>query len=103
MTTVHVSIGHDDDASIAQTFQFEIVTDARSQRGDQGFDFIAGQDLIEAGTLRIHDLAAQRQDRLEVTIASLLGRATCRITFYDIELRPGWIAVRAVCQLPRQR
>ena len=90
------------DASIAQTFEVEIVADARAKCGDQRLDFIVAQDLIEAGSLRIQDLAAQRQDRLEVPVASLLGRAACRVTFHDVELRLGRVALGAVGQLTGQ-
>ncbi len=74
VAAVHVGIGHDDDAAIAQARQVEVIADAGAQGRDQRLDFVVGQDLVQAGALGVEDLAAQRQDRLEVPVATLLWR-----------------------------
>ena len=58
VTAIHVRVSHDDYASIAQTFEIEVIADARAQRGDQRLNFIASENFIETGAFRVHDLAA---------------------------------------------
>ncbi len=89
VAAVHVGIGHDDDTSVAQTFEIEVIADTGSQRGDERLDFVVAENFIEAGAFGVEDLTAQRQDRLEVTVASLFGGAACRVTFHDVEFRFG--------------
>src|SRR5450631_527138 len=77
---VDISVGHDDDAVIAQLVDVVLVlAEARSQRGDQGDDFLRADQLLEPGALDVEDLAAQRKDRLELAVAPLLGRSARRI------------------------
>ena len=40
---------------------------------------------VESGLFDVDDLAAQRQDRLELRVSAALGGAAGRIAFYDIE------------------
>jgi hypothetical protein len=49
------------------------LADAGAQRGDQREDFVAGQQLFVARFFHVQDLAAQRQDGLELAVAALLG------------------------------
>ena len=56
-----------------------------------GADFLVAEDLVDAGPLDVEDLAAQRQNRLERTVASLLGRPACRVTFHEVDLAQGGI------------
>src|SRR5690606_36163714 len=74
----------------------------RSQRGDERLNFVVAEDFIEAGTFGVEDLTAQRQDRLEVAVTSLLGGAACRVTFYDVKLGLGRVTFGAVCQFTGQ-
>ncbi len=86
MRAVHVSIGHDDDAVVAQLVQVVVVlADAGAQCGDQGQHFLAGQHLVEAGAFYVQDLALQRQDGLELTVAALLGGAACGVPLHQEE------------------
>ncbi|MNN11567.1 hypothetical protein D3C81_1245300 [compost metagenome] len=83
---VHVRVGHDDDAVVAQLFQVVVVlADAGAQRGDQRQHFLAGQHLVEAGALYVQDLALERQDGLELTVAALLGGAACGVALHQEE------------------
>ena len=84
---VHVRIGHDDDAVVAQFFQIELfLADACAQRGNQRGDFLAGQHALKAGALHVQNLAFQRQDGLEFAVAALFGRAAGGIALYQIKL-----------------
>ncbi len=73
VAAVHVGIGHDDDAPVAQAGEVEAVADAGAQGGDERLDLVVGEDLVQAGALGVEDLAAQGQDGLEVAVAALLG------------------------------
>ena len=73
---VDVRVRHDDDLVVAQLVELEIVApDARAHRLDQRADLAAGEHPVEARALDVEDLAPQRQDRLEMAVAALLGRA----------------------------
>ncbi len=73
---VHVGIGHDDDLVVAHLGDVELVgPDARADRRDHRADFLVVEHLVEARLLHVEHLAAQRQDRLELAVAALLGRA----------------------------
>ena len=104
---VHVGIGHDDDLVIAQLFEIErafalAVADAGADGGDHRADFVVLKHLVEARLLDVDELAANRQDRLELPVAALLGRAAGGITFDDVELGVLRIAVGTIRQLAGQ-
>jgi predicted component of type VI protein secretion system len=71
--SVHVSIGHDDDAVVAQVAHVEALADAGAQRGDQRLDLLVGQRLVQAGLFDVENLAAQGQNGLEAAVAALFG------------------------------
>ncbi len=101
---VDVGVRHDDDLVVAQLRQIEVVAaDAGAERGDEGADLLARQHLVEAGPLHVEDLAAQRQHRLELAVAALLGRAAGRVALDDEHLGVGRVAVLAFGELARQR
>jgi hypothetical protein len=52
-------------------------------------------------TFRI--LPLQRQDRLEIAVAALLGRSACRVTLDEEQFGLGGIALLAVGELAGQR
>ena len=80
MGAVHVGIRHDDDLMIPEFFPVKIfITHTGAQRGDDLFDFFAGQYFVEAGLFHIHDLAAQGQNGLKSPVPSLFGAAAGRI------------------------
>ncbi len=110
---VHVRVGHDDDAVVAQLVGVEIVAaalarfgrglaDAGAQGRDQGDDFVAGQQLFVAGLFHVQDLAAQRQDGLELAVATLLGGAAGGVTLDDVDLAQRRVLFLAVGQLAGQ-
>ena len=71
---VDVRIGHQDDAMITKLRQVEIFfPDAGAQRHDQRFDFVMREHLVKARFFHVENLALERQDRLVLTIAALLG------------------------------
>ena len=51
----------------------------------------------------VQNLAAQGQNRLDVSATAVLGRTACRVTLYDEELGQLGIAHRAVSELTGQR
>src|SRR5690606_34160340 len=99
---VHVRVGHDDDAVVAQFVDVEIRTDAGAQGGDQGSDLFAGQQAVKARLFDVQDLAAQRQDGLEFTVAALFGRAAGRVALDNVEFAQGGVFFLAVGQLAGQ-
>src|SRR5690606_17426145 len=78
------------------------LADAGAQRGDQGGDLLAGDQAVEARLLHVQHLAAQRQNGLELAVAALLGGATGRVPFHNVELGKGRIFFLAVGQLSGQ-
>src|SRR5690606_8324027 len=60
------------------------------------------EHAVEARTLDVEDLAAQRQHRLVLAVAALLGRATGRVALDDEQLRQRRILFLAVRQLAGQ-
>src|SRR4051812_30186818 len=60
------------------------------------------QHLVVAGFLHVENLAFQRENRLESTIAALFGSAACALTLDEVEFATLRVALRAVCQLTRQ-
>jgi hypothetical protein len=70
--------------------------------GDQRQDFIAGQKLLVARFLDVQDLAAQGQDRLELAVAALLGRAAGGVALDDVDLAQRRVFFLAVGQLAGQ-
>ena len=79
--------------AIAQAFHVEVITDACAKSGDQRSDLVAAQNLVKPGALCVHDLASQRQDSLEVPVASLLGGAASRVTFHNVQFCLGRISL----------
>ena len=60
------------------------------------------QHLVEARALDVEDLAAQRQHRLELAVAALLGGAAGRIALDDEDLGLGRVALLTVGELAGQ-
>ena len=110
MGAVHVGVGHDDDAVVAQLGHVKVIApggaarlaDAGAQGGDEREDFVAGQQLFVAGFFHVQDLAAQRQDGLELAVAALLGRASGGVALDDVDLAHRGVFLLAVGQLAGQ-
>jgi hypothetical protein len=108
---VHVGVGHDDDAVVAQLVDVEVVAALPVRRwpcrcrcpgGDQREDFVAGQQLFVAGFFHVQDLAAQGQDGLEFAVAALLGRAAGGVTLDDVDFAHRRVFFLAVGQFAGQ-
>ena len=110
MGAIDVGVRHDDDLVVAGTVDREarvVVfalsgSDSRSDRRDQGPDFLVVQDLVDCGLLGIDQLSAQGKDGLVASVAALLGGAAGRVALDDVELRQGRIALGTVGQLAGQ-
>ena len=108
MRAVDVCIGHDDDLVVARLADIEVAAvagarrDAAADRGDQGLDSVARERAVVAYALDVQNLAAQGQNRLDVSAAAVLGRTACRVALYDKELGQLGIAHRAVSELAGQ-
>ena len=109
MRTINVCIGHDDDLVVARLADIEVATvagarrDAAADRGDQGLDGVARERAVVTHALDVQNLAAQGQNRLDVSATAVLGRTACRVALYDKELGQLGIAHRAVGELAGQR
>ena len=80
MRTIHIGIGHNDDFVVAQFIGIKVfAADAGAERSDQRRDLIARKHFVKAGALDIEDFAAQRQNRLVLSVAALLSRTTRRV------------------------
>ena len=100
---VHVRVGHDDDAVVAQFFHVVFITaDPAAQCGNQSAYLLRGEHLVEAGFLHVENLTLQRQDRLVLPVAALLGGAARGITLHDVELGKRRVFFLAVRQLAGQ-
>ena len=100
MRAVDVGVRHDDDAVVAKLLDVEVfAADAASERRDHRLDLVAAEHLVEARLLDVQDLALDRQDRLESTVASLLGGAAGGFSFDDVDLALSRIALLTVGEL----
>ena len=89
--SIDVGVGHDDDFVIADFLDVErafhiAITDAGTNRGDHRLNLLVLQCAVEAGFFDVDQLTTQGQDGLRATISTLLGRATCGVTFDNIQL-----------------
>src|SRR4029077_7637745 len=101
--TINVSIRHDYHMMIPELCNIKFLPDAGAERGDEVADLLGGEDLVLAGLLDVEDLAAQREDRLEATVACALRRATGGIALDEVDLAQARVTFRAVGQLAGQR
>ncbi|MDQ0588446.1 hypothetical protein QFZ47_002555 [Variovorax paradoxus] len=113
MGAVDVGVGHDDDAVVAQLGDVEVVgaaaraggaraADAGAQRRDHREDFVAGEQLLVARLFHVQDLAAQRQDGLELPVAALLGGTAGGVALHQVDLAQRGVLFLAVGQLAGQ-
>src|SRR3546814_15428025 len=93
---------HDDDLVIAQLVDREFVADAGAERLDQRSHLLRRDDAVEARALDVQYLALQRQDRLDVAVAALLGAAACGIALDQEQLAFSRIAFLTVGELAGQ-
>src|SRR5207245_8715885 len=109
MAAVDIRIRHQQDLVVARARDVEIVLaffgvlarspDAGPKGLDQRADLLAVEHFVEARPLDVQNLAFQRQNSLEPTIAPLLSGAPGRISFDDEQLAMGRILLRAIGEL----
>ena len=100
---VHVGVRHHDHLVVARVRDLELLADPGADRRDQRLDLLVRQHLVDAVLLDVDDLAAQRQDRLGVAVAALLGGAAGGVALDDEDLGERGIAHGAVGELAGQR
>ena len=99
MRTVDVGIGHDEDFVVAHLGDVELIPDAGAQRRDDRHQLVVAVHAVGAGFLNVEHLAPQRQNRLDVRIAPLLGRASGRVALHNEQLGLAGVFFVAVGQL----
>ena len=102
MGAVDVGVGHDDDPLVAQRVLGPFVAGAAAQRLLEVGDFLVGADLVGGGRGDVQDLAADRQDRLGLAVARLLGRAAGAVALDDEQLGAFGVVIGAVGELAGQ-
>ena len=108
MRTVDVCIGHDDDLVVTRLGDIEVAAvagarrNAAADRGNQRLDGVARERAMVTNAFDVQNLAAQGQNRLDVSATAVLGRTACRVALYDKELGQLGIAHRAVSELTGQ-
>ena len=102
---VHVGVGHDDNLVVAGLVGVEAadgvaaLADAGADGGDEGADFLVGEDFVEAGLLGVDEFAAKGEDGLEAAIAALFGGAAGGVALDEVEFGDLGIAFGAVGEL----
>ena len=86
MRAVDVGVGHHDDLAVAQVFLPIARAGADAERLQEVGELLVGIELLAAGARDVQDFSAQRQDRLRLAVARLLGGAAGGIAFHDEEL-----------------
>src|SRR5690606_8366778 len=99
MCAVNVGVGHDNDLLIAQILAPVFVAKAAAERLNEILQFLIGADFIVRGGGDVQDLAAKRQDRLRLPVASLLGGAAGAVALDNKELRSLASAFAAIGKL----
>ena len=78
---------------VADFGDIELIADAGTNGGDQRAHFVVGKHAVEPAFLDVEDLAAQREDSLEASVAALLGTPAGAVTFDDEEFAVGGVVV----------
>src|SRR4029079_17843395 len=92
-----------DDLVITQTRDIEGLADARAEGDDERPDLLAAEHLVQTCTLHVEHLAEQRQDGLEASVATLLGRAARGVALHDVQLAALRVTFLAVGCAARER
>ncbi len=84
MGAVHIGVGHDDDATIAQPLEGKIIAYAGAQSRYQGSHLVVAQKLIQSSPLGVENFTPQGQNGLKAAIAPLLGTAPGAVTLNNV-------------------
>ena len=99
MGAVDVCIGHDDHLVVPHLVEVEVLAVSAADRRDQRLDRVGLQHAVEAGALGVENLASQRQNRLRQRVATLNGRAACRVALDNEQLALARVVRLAVLEL----
>ena len=102
MRPVGVGVGHEDDPAVARLVEVEGAPGAGADDLDDRGALGVLEHVGHGGLLHVEDLAADRQQRLELRVAGELGRAEGRVALDDEQLRAVHVAGPAVGELGRQ-
>src|SRR5207244_3847910 len=83
---VAIGVGQEDDFAVAQAGGVVLVVQTAAQGADDVGQLLVVEDLGLAGLLSVEDLPLERQDRLDVTVPPLLGRAAGAVSFDNEQL-----------------
>jgi hypothetical protein len=89
MRAVDVGVGHNDDPVVTQRVGIAVLAAAAAEREDEVGDLGVGADLVVAGAGDVQNFAADRQDRLGLAVARVLGAAAGAVAFDDKQLGLG--------------
>ena len=99
---VDVGVGHEDDFAVAGGLQVEGASAAGTDHLDDGRALDVAQHVGLGGLLHVEDLAADRQERLELGVAGVLGGSQGGVSLDDEQLGGGDVVTAAVGELGRQ-
>src|SRR5690606_30900363 len=99
--TVDVGVRHDDDTVVAELVDVVGVADTRSEGRDQRDDLLAREHLVKTSFLDVEDLAAERENGLRRTIATLLRTTAGAVSLDEKELGLCGVTFLAVRELAR--
>ncbi|MNH17510.1 hypothetical protein D3C79_771870 [compost metagenome] len=99
--TVGVGVGEDADLAVAQLAHVSGTRINANGYGDV-MHLLASQDFTTIDFPGVEDLAAQRQDRLKLFVARLLGRTAGGVTFDQEQLSTHRVLPGTVRQFARQ-
>ena len=100
--SVDVGIAHDDDLVVAAFGDVLLFADADADGLDHALDFFVGQHLVFAGFVGVDDLAAQRQNGLEIPQPAAFGAAAGRIALDQVQLAAFHFLADAIAQFAGQ-
>jgi len=101
---VDVGVAHQHDLVVAEAGEVEILqADARADGGDHRPDLLVGEHLVQRRLLHVDELAAKREDRLEPSVARLLGGAARRVPLDQVELADRRVGLGTVGELAGER
>ena len=99
---VDIGVGHDDDPLVAQRLLAVMRSGAGAERQDDVRQLLVGAHLVGRRAGDVEDLAAQRQDRLGLAVARLLGRAAGAVALDEEDLGAGGAVAGAIGELAGQ-
>ena len=105
---IDIGIGHNDNLVVAQLVDvglavaLAVYAKTHADALDDVHHRLSFEDAVPLHLLHVQNLSAQRQDGLEVTVATLLGRATCGVSLDKEDLTLLRILVGTVGKFARQ-